>query len=117
MTVRSLANLDITVYETIYKDAKIALYLSPVGAPACILMLEDIFALGVEKVVMFGEGTSYHYTPSADEIAVNPTYTDDFIDILDELDCSYTRGKVWTTDEFYRETAGKLSLLWNLLLK
>ena len=54
VTIRSLANLDITVYETLYKDAKVALFLSPVGAPACALLLEDIFALGVEKVVMFG---------------------------------------------------------------
>lgn len=131
VTVRSLANLDITVYETIYKGERIALYLSPVGAPACILMLEDVFAMGVEKVVMFGtcgvldksiedcsiiipnsavrdEGTSYHYAPASDEIMVNPKYTEEFISLLDELKCSYTRGKVWTTDAFYRETAGKM---------
>lgn len=130
-TVRSLANLDITVYETVYKDAKVALYLSPVGAPACVLMLEDIFALGVEKVVMFGtcgvldksiddcsiiipdsavrdEGTSYHYAEASDEIEVNKKYTEDFIELLERLNCSYTKGKVWTTDAFYRETAAKV---------
>ncbi len=131
VTVRSLANLDITVFETLYKDAKVALFLSPVGAPACALLLEDIFALGVEKVVMFGtcgvldrsiddcsiiipqsavrdEGTSYHYAPASDEISVNKRYTEDFIEILDELSCSYTKGKVWTTDAFYRETPDKM---------
>lgn len=133
ITVRSLANLDITVYETLYKNAKVALYLSPVGAPACALLLEDVFALGVEKVVMFGtcgvldksiedcsiiipdsavrdEGTGYHYAPASDEIRVNKKHTDKFIDILDELCCSYTRGKVWTTDAFYRETPDKMKL-------
>lgn len=131
VTIRSLANLDITVYETFYKDAKVALYLSPVGAPACALLLEDIFALGVEKVVMFGtcgvldksiedcsiiiptsavrdEGTSYHYAPESDEIDVNGKYTEEFIELLDELECSYTTGKTWTTDAFYRETADKM---------
>lgn len=131
VTVRSLANLDIIVYETVYKDAKVALFLSPVGAPACALLLEDIFALGVEKIVMFGtcgvldrsigdcsiiipdkavrdEGTSYHYASASDEISVNKNYTEDFIGILDELSCSYTQGKVWTTDAFYRETADKV---------
>lgn len=131
ITVRSLANLDITVYETIYKDAKVALFLSPVGAPACALLLEDIFALGVKKAVMFGtcgvldksiedcsiiipqsavrdEGTSYHYAPASEEIGVNKKYTDEFIKILNELSCSYTQGKVWTTDAFYRETVGKM---------
>ena len=131
VTVRSLANLDITVYETVYKDAKVALYLSPVGAPACILMLEDVFALGAEKVVMFGtcgvldkdiedcsiiiptsavrdEGTSYHYAEASYEIEVNRKYTDEFKELLEGLNCSYTEGKVWTTDAFYRETADKM---------
>ena len=131
VTVRSLANLDIVVYETVYKNTKVALYLSPVGAPACALLLEDIYALGVEKVIMFGtcgvldkeiadcsiivpnkavrdEGTSYHYAPASDEIDVNSKYLDDFIGLLEELDCNYSRGKVWTTDAFYRETKSKM---------
>ena len=131
ITVRSLANLDITIYETTYKGETIALYLSPVGAPACALLLEDIFALGVQKVIMFGtcgvldksiedcsviipthavrdEGTSYHYAPAADEIKVNPQYTEEFIELLDGFGCSYTEGKTWTTDAFYRETKDKM---------
>ena len=131
VTVRSLANMNITVYETVYKDAKVALYLSPVGAPACVLLLEDIYALGVEKVVMVGtcgvlekdiedcsiiiptqairdEGTSYHYASAAEEIEVNKKYSDEFIGLLEELECSYSCGKVWTTDAFYRETREKM---------
>ena len=133
VTVRSLANLDITVYETLYKDAKVALFLSPVGAPACALLLEDIFALGVQRAVMFGtcgvldksiedcsiiipdkavrdEGTSYHYAQASDEIDVNVKYTEEFIGILKDFGCSYTKGKVWTTDAFYRETREKMKV-------
>lgn len=133
VTVRSLANLDITVYETLYKDAKVALFLSPVGAPACALLLEDIFALGVQRAVMFGtcgvlnksiedcsiiipdkavrdEGTSYHYAQASDEIDVNMKYTEEFIGILKDFGCSYTKGKVWTTDAFYRETREKMKV-------
>ena len=131
ITVRSLANLDITIYETIYKGETIALYLSPVGAPACALMLEDVFALGAQKVIMFGtcgvldrsiddcsiiipqsavrdEGTSYHYAPATDEIKVNPKYAEEFIELLDGYGCRYTEGKTWTTDAFYRETKDKM---------
>ena len=54
------------------------------------------------------EGTSYHYAPASDEISVNKKYNKDFIEILDEFSCSYTQGKVWTTDAFYRETPDKM---------
>ena len=54
------------------------------------------------------EGTSYHYAPAADEIKVNPKYTEKFVELLDGLGCSYTEGKTWTTDAFYRETKDKM---------
>ena len=98
-----------------------------VGAPASVGMLEDVFMMGVEKVVVFGtcgvldksiedcsiiipnlavrdEGTSYHYAPAADEIEVNEAYMDVFTEMLDELHVNYTVGKTWTTDAIYRET-------------
>ena len=132
ITVRSLANLDITIYETIYKGETIALYLSPVGAPACALMLEDVFALGVQKVIMFGtcgvldksikdcgiivpthairdEGTSYHYAPAADYIDVNKQYVELFQSVLDRCGYPYVMGTTWTTDAFYRETRSKIA--------
>lgn len=131
ITVRSLANLEIPIYEAEYKGHRFALYLSSVGAPACGLLMEDVYALGVNKIVMFGtcgvldaaiedcsviipdkavrdEGTSYHYAPASDEIDVNINYVNEFIDILNTFDCKYTIGKVWTTDAFYRETAQKV---------
>jgi len=126
------ANLVIPIYRAKYKGMDIALYESDVGAAACVGMLEDLFAAGVEKLVLFGtcgvldrsiqdcgiiiptaalrdEGTSFHYAPPSDEIEVNPKYREEFIEVLEQHKCSYTQGKVWTTDAFYRETAEKMA--------
>ena len=126
-----MAHMKADVYKAKYKGKDIALFLSFVGAPSCVGVLEDIFAMGVEKVVLFGtcgvldenikdcsiiiphtalrdEGTSFHYAPPSDEIKVNLQYKEEFINILNEYHCSYTEGKVWTTDGFYRETRQKV---------
>lgn len=125
------ANMTIPVYKANYKGQDIVLFMSHVGASGCIACLEDIFAMGVEKVVLFGtcgvldasigdcsiiipnvavrdEGTSFHYAPPSDEIVVNRKYQDEFIEILNQYKCSYTVGKVWTNDAIYRETRGKM---------
>ncbi len=126
------ANMDIPVYKAIYEGIEIALFMSYVGAAGCIAVLEDIFAMGAEKIVLFGtcgvlnreikdcsiiipnvairdEGTSFHYAPAADEIQVNKKYQDAFIRILEQHNCSYTIGKVWTIDACYRETRDKVN--------
>ncbi len=126
-----LANMVIPIYKTHYKGVEIALFMSDVGAPACIGALEDIFAMGVEKIILFGtcgvldaaigdcsiiipnaamrdEGTSFHYAPPSDEIAVNEKYISAFTGMLEEIGCSYTVGKTWTTDAMYRETKEKV---------
>jgi uridine phosphorylase len=126
------ANTNIPVYKVIYNGIEIALFMSYVGAAGCVAVLEDIFAMGVEKIVLFGtcgvldrdikdcsiiipnaamrdEGTSYHYVQASDEILVNKKYLDKFIQILEEYNCSYTTGKVWTTDACYRETREKVN--------
>ena len=127
-----VANMIIPVYKASYQGLDVALYLSDVGAPACVGLAEDVFVMGVEKIVMFGncgvldadiedcsviipdravrdEGTSYHYAPAGDEIPVNVKYMDDFVDILKRLSCNYTIGKTWTTDAIYRETREKVN--------
>lgn len=127
----SVANMEIPVYQAKYKDKYIALYMSDVGAPACTMVLEEVYAMGVEKVVMFGtcgvldsaiedcsviipdravrdEGTSFHYAPASDEMDVNLKYIDSFVEVLQNYSCKYTIGKVWTTDGLYRETKEKV---------
>ncbi len=48
------------------------------------------------------EGMSYHYAPPADYIAIKNA--DKTATIFDGLCLSYVKGRVWTTDAFYRET-------------
>ena len=125
------ANGKTPVYIINYKGTNIALYMSRVGAPACVCDYEEILAMGLEKLVLFGtcgvldkriddlgiiiptaavrdEGTSYHYMRPSDEIAVNEKYKSNFTAILQEHGYTYTEGKVWTTDAVYRETRGKM---------
>lgn len=132
ITSTGMANLDIPVYKAVYNGTEIALFMSFVGAAACIAILEDIFAMGAEKIVLFGtcgvldanikdcgiiipeiavrdEGTSFHYAPVSDEIKVNKKYKEEFIEILNDHKCTYTVGKVWTTDAAYRETREKVN--------
>ena len=125
------ANLDVPIYKASYKGIELVLCNAYVGAPGCVSLLEDIYALGVEKVVLFGtcgvldasiqdcsiiipdsairdEGTSYHYAPPSDEIAVNVKYVDTFVELLEKHGCKYHIGKAWTTDGFFRETRDKV---------
>lgn len=40
------------VYKAKYKDMEVALFMIDIGAPASVAMLEDVFMMGVEKVVV-----------------------------------------------------------------
>lgn len=120
------------VYKATYQGLELALYMSFVGAPAAVAALEELRVKGAQKFVIFGtcgvlddaiddcqiivptaalrdEGTSYHYAPSAPQIAVNQKYGDLFRRLLKQRDIDYVAGKVWTTDAFYRETAQKVA--------
>ena len=119
------------VYKVRYKDEELAIYMTDVGAAGAAGQLEEMYALGVEKVIVYGacgvldeniddcsilipeaavrdEGVSYHYAKPSDEIYVNVKYIPEFIRILDEAKISYRIGKTWTTDAFYRETRAKM---------
>lgn len=54
------------------------------------------------------EGMSYHYAPPADYIGV-PT-ADKTAAIFSELRLPHVKGRVWTTDAFYRETRNLFNL-------
>lgn len=124
------ASQSFPVYRVRYRDVPLVLYLSAVGAPACVGEQEEIYALGARCLVLFGtcgvldgsiadcavilphtalrdEGTSYHYAPASDEIAANVRYGQLFRDMLAELNVSCVTGKIWTTDSMYRETREK----------
>lgn len=119
------------VYRVMVKGVPVALMQSGVGAPQCVGGQEEIYAMGVETLVLFGtcgvldrdiadcsiilptsalrdEGTSYHYAPAADEIQVNLHHRDVFTGLMEEMGIRYTQGLCWTTDSMYRETREKV---------
>lgn len=121
------ANGSLPVYETEYKGEKIALFVSRVGAPACVAGLEEIIAMGAQKIVLFGccgilnenvtkgkiilpvsairdEGTSQYYLPPEDEIETDKNCLKAAEDFLSGFKIPYVLGKVWTSDAIYRET-------------
>lgn len=127
----SMANVAIPIYKMTIGQQVVAVFNSPVGAPACVAILEDMAALGAEKLVLFGtcgvldediketsiilpthalrdEGTSFHYVAAGEELPVNQTIAPFFTTFLEERGISYREGKVWTTDGIYRETVDKL---------
>ena len=116
------------VWQMEYRGKKFAFFKTYVGAPACVGMVEDTLSeLSTDKYILFGgcgclnreitrgrvivpteayrdEGTSYHYAPASDYIPVtNAPVVEAF---MKENGIPYVSGKTWTTDAFYRETAG-----------
>lgn len=106
-------------------------YMSRVGAPACVINLEEVISRGAKTVMMFGscgvlaedipkwgiivptaalrdEGVSYHYLPASDEVSFGEV-TDLVKNTLEAAGETVRLGKVWTTDAIYRETAVKMA--------
>ena len=125
------ASQEFLVYKVHHRGVDVALYLSGVGAPVCAGSLEEIYAMGVETLVLFGtcgvldgsiedcgiilptsalrdEGTSYHYAPPGDEIQVNLHHREVFTGLMEEMGINYAQGLCWTTDAMYRETREKV---------
>lgn len=110
----------------VYKDTKIGVVKTTVGAPITAGLIEEIgYAFSCTKFVLFGscggldktisankiivptaayrdEGLSYHYVPANDYIQIENYEI--VSSILDTLKIEYVLGKTWTTDAFYRET-------------
>lgn len=110
----------------------VGLVMSRVGAPAAVGQYEELFAMGVERMLVFGtcgvldssigdcaiiipdcavrdEGTSRFYAPESPEIAANVGVLDMLKAFFSEKGISHTVGKVWTTDAFYRETPARVT--------
>lgn len=119
------------IYLLRYSDVLLGATLAPVGAAWCAGTMEELGALGARGFVHFGscgvlqkdiadgevilptsalrdEGTSYHYLPPSDEVALEERWTALTEQKARELSIASIRGKVWTTDAFYRETPLKV---------
>lgn len=131
IALSSNGNGKLPIYKINYDGEDIALFMSRVGASVCTVQYEELFAMGLERIIVFGtcgvldksiddlaiiipnsairdEGTSYHYVKSSREIIVNPKYQEEFVKLLKKHNYSYITGKVWTTDAPYRETKKKV---------
>lgn len=115
-----------------FKDTDIMIFHGGIGGPLCGGMMEEAIASGVRKIMFCGgggvlqplpvgtlivvdsairdEGLSYHYAEPSREIFTNRSVLDTIQSYLNQNQIPYTTGKAWTTDAFYRETAGKVAL-------
>ncbi len=119
------------IYELSIGDRRLAVIHQGVGAPLAAAFLEELIALGCRTLLACGgagvldpaiavgqvvipavavrdEGTSYHYLPPGREAAASPHGIAALARTLDAHAVSYTVGKTWTTDAFYRETPDKV---------
>jgi len=97
------------------------------GAPAAVVLMEELIARGVRRIISVGEagsldqsaapgdivlctkalrdeGTSHHYLPSERFAHPSGELTAELCRVLDERQTPYIRGPSWTTDAPYRET-------------
>ena len=103
-----------------------------VGAPFAVLVAEELFASGCRALVTIGsagllatdlrppffllieralrdEGTSYHYSPPAPFAEADGRVLDEVQADLARAGIIVQRGRPWTTDAPFRETAGRIA--------
>jgi purine-nucleoside phosphorylase len=104
---------------------------SPYGAPGTVMLLEELVAFGVRRVLLMGycgalrkeihigdiilpldaireEGTSHHYLPKGRRICPDPSVQNQLSGWMKSAGLSFHQGTVWTTDAPYRETPEKV---------
>jgi len=124
------AGFNFPIYEISYKNKKVALYLSLLGAPATIHFLELLHGRGVDNYIFMGgcgildenllnesiiiptssfrdEGVSYHYQKSSDFIDIQDS--DKLQKIFDKMKIQYKTSINWTTDAIFRETKNNIA--------
>jgi len=129
--VASPVNLVTSVYPIwagAYAGVDLAIAELPVGAPAAVLIVEQMLLLGVDTIVAVGscgalvhvdegefllpvralrdEGTSYHYLPSSRWVETDAEVRDACRHALEARGLKGTDCDTWTTDGFFRETSG-----------
>ena len=124
------AGRDIPIYRLNWNGRSIGICQTLLGGPGTAGLLEEALAMGAKKVLLYGscgvldsalvaghfilptaayrdEGVSYHYLPVGDYVDI-PT-TERLGEIFDGLNLPYVKGRVWTTDAFYRETRNNMA--------
>lgn len=117
---------NLPIYSFSHNDNEYAFLKTYAGASACVATIEDTLSeIKTDKYIVFGgsgcldkeiahgkvmiptaayrdEGTSYHYMPASDYVAVKNA--DVVASFMENKKIPYVKGKTWTTDSFYRET-------------
>ena len=119
---------DVPIYKLNWNGRDIGIFHTLIGGAGTAGLLEEALAMRAKKVLLYGscgvldsalvaghfilptqayrdEGTSYHYLPVGDYVDI-PT-AGRLGEIFDGLRLPYVKGRVWTTDAFYRETPEK----------
>ena len=122
--------VDIPVYKLDWNGRSIGISRTLIGGAGTAGLLEEALAMGAKKVLLYGscgvldsalvaghfilptaayrdEGVSYHYLPVGDYVDI-PT-SERLGEIFDGLNLPYVKGRVWTTDAFYRETRNNMA--------
>lgn len=120
------------VYVVEHRGVEVAVFNTPVGAPAAVAILESVIALGARKFIGCGgagivregfdvghvivpvgavrdEGTSHHYAPVEHEVVPHPDALAAIDAELTDAGVPHDRGITWTTDAFFRETPAKVA--------
>ena len=120
---------DVPIYKLNWNGRSIGIFQTLLGGAGTAGLLEEALALGAKQVLLYGscgvldsalaagrlilptqayrdEGTSYHYMPVGDYVDI-PT-AERLGEIFDGLRLPYVKGRVWTTDAFYRETRNNM---------
>lgn len=123
------AGRDIPIYRLNWNGRSIGICQTLLGGAGTAGLLEEALAMGAKKVLLYGscgvldsalvaghfilptaayrdEGVSYHYLPVGDYVDI-PT-AERLGEIFDGLNLPYVKGRVWTTDAFYRETRNNM---------
>lgn len=114
-------------------DPSVHIIHGTVGCPACAGELDELWGLGIRRVMFCGgggvldnsikvgqllvvdgairdDGFSYHYIPASRYIYSNPLIADKISAHLGSKGVPYLRGLVWTTDALFRETKDRIAL-------
>ena len=120
---------ELPIYQFEYRGIKLGFFNTVLGGAGSAALLEELIALGAEKLLYFGscgalhreivegrllvptaayrdEGVSYHYAEASDYLEIETASV--LMQILDDMHISYNATKTWTTDAFYRETRSNL---------
>lgn len=124
------AGFELPIYQFEYKGVQLGFFNTILGGAGSAALLEELIALGAEKVLYFGscgaldkriaaghfliptaayrdEGTSYHYAETGDYLEIATAQK--LAGIFDEIHVPYHKTKTWTTDAVYRETKGNVA--------